>query len=398
MNCFSLKLAFLGVLLAKVLFAAPLLEKTDLFVAGEGGYVIYRIPGVVVTAKGTILAYCEARKSGRSDWATMDVMLRRSEDGGKAWGAPVIISGVLGEKKANPVAVRTGQDSGGPTYNNPTAVVTRDGAIHFFYCLEYMRSFHIRSEDDGRTWSAPVEVTEVFDRFRPEYNWKVLSTGPGHGIELANGRILVAVRLATGETPNRNLRPTAVATIFSDDRGRTWQRGDIAIVNSETVVNPNEPLIVQLADGSVILNARNETAHRRRVVVTSPDGATSWSKPRFDPALIDSGNMAALTRLTQRPPDDRNRLLFANTHHLSARENLSVKMSLDEGQTWPMDKVLERGPSAYCDLAVLPDSTMLCFYERGSVDSKELYGRLTMARFNLEWLTDGAERTESRGP
>lgn len=397
MNKFGLKLAFVGVVLAKSLFAAPLLEKTDLFVAGEAGYVIYRIPGVVVTAKGTILAYCEARKSGRSDWATMDVLLRRSEDGGKTWGASDVISSVAGEIRENPVAVSRGQGSGGPTYNNPTAVVARDGVIHFFYCLEYMRSFYIRSKDDGRTWSAPIEVTEVFDRFRPEYNWKILSTGPGHGIELANGRILIAARLATGDQPNNGLRPTAVVTIFSDDQGLTWQRGAIAIVNSQTVVNPNEPLVVQLADGSVMLNARNETSHRRRVVVTSPDGATNWSKPRFDPALIDSGNMAALARLTQRPPDDRNRILFANTHHPSARENLSVKMSLDEGQTWPVDKVLERGRSAYCDLAVLPDGAMLCFYERGSDDGQELYGRLTMARFNLEWLTDGAERTMPRG-
>ena len=161
MNKLVLKLMFVGVVLAKSLFAAPLLEKTDLFVAGEAGYVIYRIPGVVVTAKGTILAYCEARKSGRSDWATMDVLLRRSEDGGKTWGASEVISSVTGEIRENPVAVRRGQDSGGPTYNNPTAVVTRDGVVHFIYCLEYMRCFYISSKDDGRTWSAPIEVTEV---------------------------------------------------------------------------------------------------------------------------------------------------------------------------------------------------------------------------------------------
>jgi len=144
------------------------------------------------------------------------------------------------------------------------------------------------------------------------------------------------------------------------------------------------------------MNVRNESKPQRRIVTTSPDGATRWSAPRIDDALLDSGVMASLIRLTRQPVADKNRLLFANPHDLTARKNLSVKLSYDEGSTWPVNRTLEAGPSAYCDLAVLPDGRILCFYERGSVDGQQLYGRLTLARFDLAWLTGGTDSLEER--
>jgi sialidase-1 len=289
------------------------------------------------------------------------------------------------------------------TYNNPVAIAGHDGTVHFLFCLEYMRCFYMRSEDDGVTWSKPMEITAAFDPFRPEYGWKVLATGPAHGIQLKSGRLLVPVWLSTGTGGGNAHHPSVTATIFSDDGGKTWQRGGIAVPNTDEWVNPNETVVAQLADARVMLNVRSESKPNRRLVTTSKDGATGWSRPRFDEALLEPICMASMVRLSEKPASDKNRLLFANPNNLDRadgkeapgkprdRKNLSFKLSYDEGETWPVNKVLEPGFSGYSDLAVARDHTIFCFYERGGSDGRSgaRTGRLTVARFNLEWLTDG---------
>ena len=369
--------AGLGPLGAK---AASLIDKTDLFVAGEGGYAFYRIPGVVVTSKGTILAYCEARLNGRHDWSTLDVLMRRSTDGGDSWSEPYKVSHVDGPKRENPLAVTAGYGKPyGPTYNNPTVIAGQDGKIHLLYCLEYMRCFYAKSDDDGVSFSPPAELTSVFEQFRGEFDWGALSTGPGHGIQLRNGRLLVGVRLADGRGRSP-LRHTAVATVFSDDGGATWRRSDIAIRHGTDTVNPNEPILVELSDGRVMMNARNESAPKRRLVTISPDGATNWSEPSFDEALWDSGVMASIVRV------DEGVIAFANPHSIRDRSNVTVKLSRDEGKTWTAERTIEAGPSAYSDLAVLPGGKILCLYERGDEAGSQLYGRITLARFDASWV------------
>ena len=388
--------------------AAPLLEQVDLFESGADGYALYRIPGIVVTAKGTLLAWCEARRTGKSDWDTIDIMLRRSTDGGRTWEPQRRIAHVPGAKEKNPVALdKKLANPDDVTYNNPVAIADRDGTVHFLFCLDYWRAFAMRSDDDGLTFSMPVEITPAFAAFRPEYDWKVLATGPNHGIQLQSGRLLVPVWLSTG-TGGHAHRPSVTATIFSDDHGRTWQRGQIAAPNTEEFVYPNETTAIELADGRVMLNIRSESAAHRRLITCSADGATGWSTPVFHPQLLEPICMASSVRLSRQPASDRNRILFANPHNLERadgkiqpgksrdRKNLSVKLSCGEGQTWPVDKVLETGYSAYSDLAVGPDGTIYCLYERGrrNKDQKKptSYAFLTLARFNLEWLTDGRDR------
>ena len=164
--------------------AAPEATRTDLFVGGTHGYPLYRIPGIVATAKGTLLAYAEARKGERGDWGTIDIVLRRSADGGRTWSPQHVIARVPGPHKKNPVALAQNLASPGDvTYNNPVAIADRSGAVHFLFCLEYMRAFYLRSDDDGRTFTAPVEITPVFEQFRAAYDWRVLATGPRHPVE-----------------------------------------------------------------------------------------------------------------------------------------------------------------------------------------------------------------------
>lgn len=370
----------------------PLLEKTDLFEANTGGYAQYRIPGLVVTRKGTLLAYCEARKSTRSDWGTIDILMRRSTDGGKTWGPPRRVVTPPSDVTKNPVALA--QNLGRPgdvTLHNAVAITDQQtGAVHFLYCAEYSRSFYQRSDDDGETFTEPVEITSTFDRFRPEYAWKVLATGPGHGIQLSNGRLLVPVWLSTG-TGGHAHRPSAVSVIFSDDHGKSWQRGDM-VVSHPDPVNPSETAAVELADGRVMLNIRHESEPHQRGVTISRDGTTGWSKLRYDPALPEPVCFGSLVRLPKPPGADKDRLLFVNPHNPSGRErrNLSVKLSEDDGQTWPVARSIEPGPSGYADVAVGPDGLIFCLYERGSADGGTTNPRsLCLARFTLEWLTRG---------
>ncbi|HUR47737.1 MAG TPA: sialidase family protein, partial [Candidatus Saccharimonadales bacterium] len=220
-----------------------------------------------------------------------------------------------------------------------------------------------------------------------------------HGIQLKSGRLLVPVWISTG-TGSGGHRPSVTATIFSDDGGSSWHSGEIAFPNSREWVNPSEAMLVELSDGQVMMNGRTESRASRRLVTTSPDGATQWAQPHFDEALGEPVCMGSITRLSVEPR--KSRILFSNPDNLSkssseeksvsgARKNLSIKLSYDEAKTWPVNKVLEPGFSAYSDLAVLPHGTILCLFERGA-------GRvdfLTLARFNLEWLTDGKDSYET---
>jgi sialidase-1 len=385
--------------------AEPRLEKTELFEAGKGGHKLYRIPGIVVTAKGTVLAYCEARKYTGLDWDDIEILLRRSTDGGKTWSEPAGLPPPEGKFARNSAAVaKKLAKEGQITFNNPVAIVDREGPVHFLYCVDYGRCFYLRSDDDGKTFGKPVEITGTFEQFHKDYACKVFATGPGHGIQLKNGRLVVPVWLSTGTGGNAH-RPSAVSTIYSDDAGKTWQRGDIVAIEADPLINPSETVLVQLSDGRVMLNIRSESKRHRRAVAFSPNGATKWTRPVFHEQLKEPICMASLCRLSEKPKQDRDRLLFANPDNLLRfgkegtpglsrdRKNLTVKLSYDEGKTWEVSRVLEPGFSGYSDLAVGPEGTIYCFYERGSTDGKDIYAtkHLVVARFNLEWLSDGKD-------
>lgn len=382
------------------LFAAePFIEKQDLFRVGEDpAYSIYHIPGVVVTAKGTVLAWCEARKrpAGASDWDDIRILLRRSTDDGKTFSPPVSIADVDGPKEKNPFALKLKTvDRNDVTYNNPVLIADKNGTVHMVFCLEYMRCFYQRSDDDGVTWSKPTEITATFDAFKAKYDWKVLATGPNHSIQLWTGRLVVPVWLSTGTGGNAH-RPSVTATIYSDDAGKTWHSGEIAVPNTDEWINPNETVAVELNDGRVMLNARNESKTHRRLVTISPNGATDWSTPKFDDTLLEPICMAGLVRYRH---SDDNLLLFSNPHNLARvdgkiepgksrdRRNVTIKLSRDDGQTWLPGRTVEPGASSYSDLAVTPTGTILCFYGRGPKPG--FAGtHLTLARFNLAWLTE----------
>ncbi len=367
------------------LAAEPKLHQTELFVAGSQGVALYRIPGIVVTTQGTVLAYCEARRDGRGDWGEIEVHLRRSTDGGLTWQPQQKIAHQAARIEGNPTKAKGGERE--QTVNNPVAIVDQHtGNIEFLYCVNYARCFSMRSTDDGLTWSQPIEITAAFEPFRTSYDWKVIATGPGHGVQLKSGRLVVPIWLAYGKAGDHH--PSAAATIYSDDHGQTWQAGQIAVHDTEPFGDPNETMVTTLTDERVMLVTRSESKPNRKIVTFSRDGASQWSRPEFHPELLEPICMASITNYPKQP----GTLLFSNPHSVGVdgqgqevpggrgkRRNLSIKLSRDDGRTWPINKTLEPGPSAYSDLAVLPDGDVLCLYESDN--------KIVCARFNLEWVT-----------
>ena len=370
--------------------AQAVFEKTLVFDSDVHGYASTRDPALCITTKGTLLAFCEARVDGSGDWAAIDLLMRRSTDQGKTWSDTTILSN---------------REKGKPTHNL-TPIVEKNGTVHLLYFLNYARAFHITSNDDGKTWSKPIEITYVFDEFKPEYNWKVIATGPGHGIQLKNGRLLAPAWLCI---PNPAIkggdhRPSCVATIYSDDHGKTWKRGAIIADNSPEFPNPSEIHAIQLEDGNVMVDIRNESPNHLRAQSISPDGISNWTKPVFHPELFEPICNAAIERLSTKKQNGKSRILFCNPdsekdkdkigkNGFRGRINLSLRLSYDEGKTYPVKKVVDAGRSGYCDMVAGKDGFIYILYEQGEREGKgSVPQSLYLVKVNLQWLTDGKDK------
>jgi len=372
----------LAVVLAPLLLPAQTPEKVTLFEGETGGYQGYRIPALVMTTKGTLLAFCAARKE-LGDWAHIGIAMRRSVDGGRTWSPMHIIA-----------------ERGTMTVDNPLPIVDSEtGAIHFLFQVNYAQLYYMRSDDDGRTFSTPVDITEAAHDFRrgwaPEksetkYGWVVVAPGPGHGIQLASGRLLVPIWLS----PDYRHRPSAEATLYSDDHGKTWKSGALLPQSPRSsLINPSEHVAIELTDGRVVTNVRSEGREHRRAIAYSPDGVSNWTVPELQSELFEPVCMASMIRLSS-PPKHKNRILFANPVSLP-RNDLRIRLSYDEGRTWPFSKLLLEGPTGYSDMAAAPDGTVYILYEQ-VVSGSASEGRhdLILTRFSLEWLTDGNDKFE----
>jgi sialidase-1 len=282
---------------------------------------------------------------------------------------------------------------GGNPVSNPTPVVGKDGTIHLLYQRDYARAYYIKSVDDGLHWTSAADITDVFEGFKPAYNWTVLAPGPGHAIQMANGRLLVPVWLSASEKllPHRSHSPTCVVTIYSDDNGRTWQRGVIAANNSPQIKNPNETMAVQLNDGRVMLNIRTGSDVHRRVVTYSADGISGWSNPQFDQQLFDPLCMASIVNIPDKSKGAASTLLFINpdSHDIAKfpRRNLTAKISYDAGKTWSSGQLINNGYSGYSDTAVGPDGTVYCLYESNTNSSFNY--TIVLKRFRLSGFRAG---------
>ncbi len=340
----------------------------DLFFNGLDGVVQYRIPSLVVTTKGTLIAACDARVDRPGDLPNnIDIAIRRSLDNGKTWTPVERIVSFPGEEGAGDPCMLVDRDTGAiwMFYDygvpHPTLPRKRKIALHV-----------IKSEDDGATWSEPRDLNP--DIMKPE--WYFVAAGPGNGIQLRSGRLIAPVYI-----PHRDGRKTGHA-LYSDDHGQTWTLGE------GTLGGPaSEPQIVELADGTLMMNVRQPPKADCRGVAVSKDAGLTWSEVVDQPQLIEPACQASFIRYTcAADGDDKNRLLFSNPFNAGGRAAMTVHLSYDEGKTWPVYRGIHRTFSAYSSLAVLPDKSIGLFYERDPMMT------LTFARFTLDWLTKGKDK------
>lgn len=355
-----------------------------LFQSGTHGYRNFRIPALVATSSGVLLAFCAARYGIGDDWDASNLVMRRSTDGGTTWSEIRVLVG-----------------DGQFPHDNAVPIAGRDGTLHLLFTINSARLFHCTSQDDGQTFSAPIEITQVVQGFASFYPWNVCASGPGHGIELSSGRLLVPLWLSSGGPIHR---PSAVVTIFSDDGGKSWHRGELVCQDSAWVKNPSESVVAQLADGRVLISVRNESPQQRRLLAYSNNGSSSWqfsyAADLLEPVCMASlltlpeGTLlhaapSPLSTLTQpwygrTAPDQAN----PDTHASPLlRQRLVARLSQDGGESWVEAGVLEPGWAGYSDLARTPDGTLHCFYEAGALDGNMFDPEtLTLVSFSESWL------------
>ena len=311
-----------------------MLNIRELWHAEDGGqYTNRRIPGMIVTDRGTLIIYNEARRAA-SDWAMMDIFCQRSVDNGASFEAPIYLANGTEEH---------------PTVNNPVMVQDRNGRIHFLYCEDYGvdggRILRRYSDDDGVSWSKPIDLTEAT---LPQLR-NAFALGPGHGIRLQNGVLVIPIWMVPKRyhAPLHSHFPSEITTLYSTDDGEHWHLGDILTSNSE-IFSPHETVAAELSDGRVYLSIRHR-AHQR-VKAISRDGYSQWEDYAPDYALIDPmcfGSIAAYAK--EGVP---HTLFFANCEHMSSRTHVVIKASMDDGATFPYRVMLDEENGGYVEIAV----------------------------------------------
>ena len=368
--------------LAAVAFGAEP-EFSDVFTSGKESYASIRIPAVLVTKMGTVLAFAEGRQRP-TDQAENDIVTKRSTDGGATWSA-----------------LRVLHDDGAHSLNNPTVVQEREsGRIFLWYQripshlkehsketatgLEgpnIYRNFILTSDDDGVTWSAPLDVTATTKR--PE-RATTIASGPGIGIQLTRGAHKGRLIIPFNEGPYGRWQNYAV---FSDDAGQTWRFGaDVpgALVPDDkdgARSQINEVQMAELSDGSVRLDSRQFAGAKVRRTAVSRAGGETWSSVAELPELTDPSCMGGLLRYSFDDANGKGRLLHTGPDS-TKRERGTVWLSFDDGATWPVKRLLWPGPFAYSVPARLADGTVGVLFEADN------YQRILFARFPIQWVKE----------
>ncbi|TWU22293.1 Sialidase precursor [Novipirellula galeiformis] len=350
----------------------------DVFVPKQDGYPAIRIPALVTTKQGTLLAFAEARQGG--DHSQNDIVLKRSTDHGTSWGPIQVVHG-----------------AGELALNNPQPVVLGSGRVLLMYQRSTLGERNAKagfgpdafftftqfSDDDGKSWSDPVDVSRQVKR--AEHVTSVAS-GPGIGIVLERGKYRGRIVMPFNQGPYGEWQ---VYAAYSDDEGQSWKMGDLAPGDGKG--HGNEVQMVELQDGRVMLNARTQgrggTKHRK--VAWSEDGGQTWTPLQVDVNLIDPVCQASILRYSWSEDgaaengaaeDSASRILFSNPASQSGRQNGILRLSEDEGQTWPKSRVIYPAGFAYSCLTKLADGRIGVLFERDG------YKAITFTALSLDSL------------
>ncbi len=332
---------------------AAAVTRTTVFTRGEGGYHTFRIPSLVEAADGTLLALAEGRVTDPDDWGDMDIVLKRSTDGGASWGPIQVVADNGTDRWSNPVPV-VDASTGRIILN--TILSSAESGDDLECGRVPVRSHMLYSDDNGATWSEPRDIT---DEVKPDH-WRNMAPGPGHGIQLTQGehagRLVIPGRhsyVRPGQECT-NLTGAGGHALLSDDGGQTWRVGAVDEQGIEAL-RPNEVSVTELEDGRLYFNARDQgSTPGQRVDTTSSDGGETFDEP-YDAVngVVTSMVQGSVTRLPAAIGNRRDRVILSVTNHPTSREKLTLFSSFDDGATWTPSYEVYDGPAAYSDLAVL---------------------------------------------
>lgn len=342
-----------------------ILEHRSIFLKGTDNTHTFRIPALVTAPNGDLVCAIDARRKSSADlkWVRdIDIAVKRSSDNGATWSDMEICLNLPdGEPVSDPSLIVDNVTNEIFLFYNYMARDTADGIFYFFVQ---------KSSDNGKTWSNFENITPQIAKSEWYTNFKFITSGSG--IQSRNGTLLhTIVNLQNG-----------LHVFGSEDHGQTWFLKDVPVTPA------NESKIIELNDGTLMINSRLGKSENKRFVHRSTDNGQIWTG-NYDESLVDAGCNASIIRYTSTHDGyAKNRLLFSNANHPNSRKNMTVKISYDEGLTWSEGKSIYTGGAAYSDLTILKDGTIGLVYENDG------YEGVKFARFTLDWLTDGTDSLE----
>lgn len=327
----------LFLIFTSLLLSAQTAGLHNLFKNHKDGYNVFRIPTVIVTKSGKVLAFCEGRKS-LFDNGDIDLVMKTSADNGMTWSSLKVI-----------------WDNGNNTCGNPAPVFDKvTGDVIITATLNNDKVFVLRSTDEGNNWETPVDIT-LFVKLP---DWKWYATGPVHAIQLEKAPYKNRIVVPCNHTV-AGIDKHVSHAIYSDDNGKTWKLG-----GSVSHENTDECTVAELANGNLLLNMRTSKRDLpNRKVSISSDGAASWSTPNYDSTLVEPVCQGSSLRYSFLP----DILLFSNPKHKKKRKNLTLSVSNNSGKTWTKQITIYARKSAYNDIVVLNNGDILCLFETGRI-------------------------------
>ncbi len=351
--------------------------KVPVFVSGEEGHRSYRIPSMIGLPNGDLLAIAEGRVDNAADFGDINLVMKRSSNQGKTWSKLVTVVDNDSLQAGNPAPVVDLTDTQYPkgriflfynTGNNHEGEVRKGNGLR--------EVWYITSTDNGNTWSQPVNITAQVHRpnqpeINPDYrfveDWRSYANTPGHALQLTSGkykgRILVPANHSAGE-PRPEFRDYAAHCYFTDDHGKTFVLGE-----SLGLQGSNESTAAELSDGSVMMNVRNQAGDiRARIVAISSSGGLTWDTTYFDKNLPDPVCEGSILTIGRRK--GKNILAFTNAADTHNRDNLTLRISVDDGKTWKINQVIDKAPpgkendnAAYSDIVRISKRRIGVLYE-----------------------------------
>jgi sialidase-1 len=366
----------------------------DVFVAGQDHFKSFRIPSIIQTGQGVLLAFAEARKE-LNDHAQNKIVLKRSKDHGDSWEKLRVIADAGRDSLNNPLVVQvagTGKIilmyqqypfTPAEAVSDPDQWKSHEGQdfppnIHEaavregFHGNKICRTFLIASEDDGNTWSQPTDITRGVKR--PVYVTNYAG-GPGIGIQMRQGIYKGRLIMPFSQGPWSDMR---VYAVYSDDGGGSWRYGETAPNDLDGM--PNEVQMTELSDGSILLNARPFKGKPYRMVSISRDGGETWSELIYDTSLEDPGCQGCILSLTGPGPEQNGILLFTNAADPKKRIKGTIRLSDDDGKSWKHSRSIYQGSFAYSCMAELTEREFAVLFERDE------YARISFTRLDIRSL------------